>query len=543
MSDRSSIPPGGSRRIAGVKAAALAAGIGIAIVLAPLTLTPSLQAQAQGQQSIVPLPSLAPVVKRVFPAVVNISVVEAESGSDQTAQEDDDLGQGQGQGGQGGGQSPGGSGRNSPFDQFLRRFFEEQGVNPPSQQQQRRQRPQSDSEHIALGSGFIIDPAGFVVTNNHVVEDAQKVTVIFQDGSKHEAKIVGRDTKTDLALLKISTDKPLPYVNWGDSNAAQVGDWVIAVGNPFGLGGTVSAGIISARGRDIHSGPYDDFLQIDAPINRGNSGGPTFNLSGEVIGINTAIYSPSGGSVGIGFAIPSSLARPVIEQLKAKGKVSRGWLGVQIQELTPAIAKSLGLPNDHGALVADVNAGSPAEKAGIKQGDVILEFNGHEIVKLRDLPVVVAETSVGSSATVKVWRRGQEMTLNPTIVEQASSPQDVSTNKGLGNQPSEDVPQNASALGLKLVPLTPELRQQLKVQQNVRGVVVTSISDSSPLADSDLRAGDIIVAINQEPVSSPREAAAKLKAAQAKKGSNVLLQINRHGTNAFIAWSTQDDNG
>ncbi|HTS94663.1 MAG TPA: PDZ domain-containing protein, partial [Stellaceae bacterium] len=246
---------------------------------------------------------------------------------------------------------------------------------------------------------------------------------------------------------------------------------------------------------------------------------------------------------GIGFAIPSSLARPVIEQLKAKGKVSRGWLGVQIQELTPAIAKSLGLPNDHGALVADVNAGSPAEKAGIKQGDVILEFNGHEIVKLRDLPVVVAETSVGSSATVKVWRRGQEMTLNPTIVEQASSPQDVSTNKGLGNQPSEDVPQNASALGLKLVPLTPELRQQLKVQQNVRGVVVTSISDSSPLADSDLRAGDIIVAINQEPVSSPREAAAKLKAAQAKKGSNVLLQINRHGTNAFIAWSTQDDNG
>ena len=530
MSDRSPISPHGSRRLAGVKAAALAAGLGLAAVLAPLPMTPL----AQAQQNLAPLPSLAPVVKRVFPAVVNISVVEG-AGGDQTAQGDDDLGQDQGQ-------DRGGSG-NRNFDEFLRRFFEQQGINPPNQQQRRQQRPQPDSQHVALGSGFIIDPEGYIVTNNHVIEDAQKVTVIFQDGSKHEAKIIGRDAKTDVALIKISADHPLPYVAWGDSNAAQVGDWVVAVGNPFGLGGTVSAGIISARGRDIHSGPYDDFLQIDAPINRGNSGGPTFNLAGEVIGINTAIYSPSGGSVGIGFAIPSSLAKPVIEQLKEKGKVSRGWLGVQIQEMTPAIARSLGLPNDHGALVADVNAGSPAEKAGFKQGDVILEFNGHEIVKLRDLPIVVAETPVGSSASVKVWRRGQQVTLNPVVAEQSTGPQEVSTNRGLGNQQQEEVPQSASALGLKLAPLTPELRQQLRVQSNVRGVVVTSISDSSPLADSDLRSGDVIVAINQEPVTSPREAAAKLKAAQSNKGTNVLLQINRHGTNAFVAWSTQDDNG
>src|SRR6202043_636336 len=241
--------------------------------------------------------------------------------------------------------------------------------------------PGGQAHRIALGSGFIIDPSGYVVTNSHVVGDASKVEVTLQDDSKYPAKIIGRDPKTDIALLKIKADKPLPYVTFGDSSAAQVGDWVMAVGNPFGLGGTVTTGIISARGRDIHSGPYDDFLQIDAPINRGNSGGPTFNLKGEVIGINTAIYSPNGGSVGIGFAIPANLAKPVIEQIKQHGKVSRGWLGVQIQEVTPAIAKNLALPGDHGALVADVTKGGPAEKAGVQPGDVIESFGGQEIAK------------------------------------------------------------------------------------------------------------------------------------------------------------------
>ena len=235
-------------------------------------------------------------------------------------------------------------------------------------------------------------PSGHVVTNNHVVGDAGKVEVTLQDGSKYPAKIIGRDPKTDLAVLKINADKPLPYVQFGDSSAAQVGDWVMAVGNPFGLGGTVTTGIISARGRDIHSGPFDDFLQIDAPINRGNSGGPTFNLEGQVIGINTAIYSPNGGSVGIGFAVPSNVAKNIVAQLEEHGKVSRGWLGVQIQEVTPAIAASLGLPHEAGALVAVVTPNSPAAKAGLKQGDVILSFDGNEIGKLRDLPRLVAAT-------------------------------------------------------------------------------------------------------------------------------------------------------
>ncbi|HTZ80061.1 MAG TPA: trypsin-like peptidase domain-containing protein, partial [Stellaceae bacterium] len=287
--------------------AALAAGTALTLVLAPVGGLPVAHAQTAGSgTNLAAMPSLSPLVKKVLPAVVNISVVEKSS--DQVESDNQEQGPFP--------DFP----QNSPFDQFLRRFFQDQqglGDNTPA----------PHTQQMALGSGFIIDPSGYVVTNNHVVQGASKVTVIFQDGTRHPAKIIGRDPKTDLALIKISVDHPLPYVSWGNSTSEQVGDWVVAVGNPFGLGGTVSAGIVSARGRDIHSGPYDDFLQIDAPINRGNSGGPTFNLEGQVIGINTAIYSPNGGSVGIGFAIPSNLAKPVIDQLREHGKVSRGWLG------------------------------------------------------------------------------------------------------------------------------------------------------------------------------------------------------------------------
>ncbi len=508
-------------RLRRLRAAALAAGLGASLAFAPLA-----QAQDGGSSGgLVQMPSLSPIVKKVLPAVVNISVLERADVTDQTADEGDgDLGQ-----------VPGGS-QNSPFDEFLKKFFEDRGINPG------RPLPQPRAQRMALGSGFIIDPSGLVVTNNHVVGDAQanKVTVIFQDDSKHVAKILGRDPKTDIALLKIDTNKPLPYVTFGDSGVEQVGDWVVAVGNPFGLGGTVSAGIVSARGRDIHSGPYDDFLQIDAPINRGNSGGPTFNLKGEVIGINTAIYSPNGGSVGIGFAIPSNLAKPVIEQLREHGKVSRGWLGVQIQEVSPAIAKNLGLPTDHGALVADVSKGGPAEKSGIQQGDVIVSFGGQEITKLRDLTRVVAETPVGRTAKVKLWRKGHETTLEAVIAEQPDN-MNLAANSSGDEQPA--TPQRASALGLRLVPLTPELRKQLKVPSSVKGVVVSQIADSSPLADVDLQAGDVIVSVNQEPVTTPKEAVAKLKAAQSNPDKSVLLQINRHGVNAFVAWSGQSDNG
>jgi serine protease Do len=507
---------GGMRSLSRAHKAILATSAALALVLAPAAGLELARAQsADATTGTTTMPSLSPLVKKVMPAVVNISVEEsADASADATP--DSQLGN----------ELPPGS----PFNEFMKRYFENQGQGMPQMQSPRVQK-------MALGSGFIIDPSGLIVTNNHVVDGSRKVTVVFQDGSKHVAKVLGRDPKVDLALLKIEADHALPYVQWGDSSAAQVGDWVVAVGNPFGLGGTVSAGIVSARGRDIHSGPYDDFLQIDAPINRGNSGGPTFNLQGQVIGINTAIYSPNGGSVGIGFATPSNLAKPVIDQLREHGKVSRGWLGVQIQQVTPAIAKSLGLPNDQGALVADVTADSPAEKAGIRQGDVIESFNGHDVTKLRDLPITVAETPVGTDAKVRVRRNGQDMTLDLRIAEMPSDLQ-VASNAGTGTQA---VPEHSSALGLGLEPLTPELRRQLRVPGHVKGVAVRSISDSSPFANLDLRPGDVIVSVNQEPVTSPSEAVARLKDAEAKK--NLVLLLNRHGVSEYVAWSDEGNQG
>jgi serine protease Do len=492
-------------------------------------------AAAQTPHDVAALPSLAPLVKKVMAAVVNVS---AEEKADTAASdEESDNSDSNGDNADPGQKNPGQQfGQNSPFDELLRKFFEQQmpGLNG--------QQPRH-TDKVALGSGFIIDPQGYVVTNNHVVQGADKVTVIFQDDTRHPAQVIGRDTKTDLALLKIKTDKPLPFVPWGDSNVAQVGDWVLAVGNPFGLGGTVSSGIISARGRDIHSGPYDDYLQLDAAINRGNSGGPTFNLAGQVIGINTAIYSPNGGSVGIGFAIPSSLAKPVIEQLKDHHKVLRGWLGVQIQEVTPEIAKSLGLPKAEGALVADVTVDGPAQKSGFKQGDVIMSFDGHAIHHVRDLPIIVAETRVGEKADVKIWRDHAATTLNPMIVEMPNNPK-LAAAAPAAEPPKE--PQHASALGLKLAPLDQDWRTRLHAGKNVKGVVVTSVANDSPFAHEGLQPGDIIQSIDQEAVANPREAAKKLDAARAGKSKSVLLLINRNGSNAYVAVSmdkSTDDNG
>src|SRR5258708_5677452 len=318
-----------------VRAAALATSVGFGLALAPMAWAEVTQPAPLTQSApAVQLPSFAPLVKKVTPAVVNISVTEKAGTGDGDLAQNQDQDQDQDTGPDQGGPRQGFP--QSPFDEFLRRFFEQQGQPFGKQGQPFGNTPQQPhAQRVALGSGFIIDPSGYVVTNNHVVANADKVTVIFQDNSKHPAKVIGRDSKTDLALLKIDAKEPLPYVSWGDSNAAQVGDWVLAVGNPFGLGGTVSTGVVSARGRDIHAAPYDDFLQIDAAITRGNSGGPTFDLKGEVIGINTAIYSPSGGSVGIGFAVPSNLAKNVVTQLNQNGRVTRGWLGVRIQNITP----------------------------------------------------------------------------------------------------------------------------------------------------------------------------------------------------------------
>jgi len=517
------------------RAAALGFGLGATLALSPFVWAenptgannppPAGNGPAETMTSPIALmqhQSFAPLVKKVSPAVVNISVTQSAA-SDTMSEEPDQ------------GASP--DFPNSPFDEFLRRFFDQQ--NPNGQRHVFPQMPGGQAHRIALGSGFIIDASGYVVTNSHVVGNAGKVEVTLQDDAKYPAKIVGRDPKTDIALLKIKADKPLPYVSFGDSSSSQVGDWVMAVGNPFGLGGTVTTGIISARGRDIHSGPFDDFLQIDAPINRGNSGGPTFNLDGQVIGINTAIYSPNGGSVGIGFAVPSNVAKTVVAQLKEHGKVSRGWLGVQIQEVTPAIAASLGLQGEHGALVAVVTPNSPGAKAGLKQGDAILTFNGSEVSRLHDLPRLVAETAPDAVAKVKVWRNGQTVELQATLGELPNNEQVASAD----GQEQDESAARADALGMHLAPLNSQLRRELHTGNEVQGVVITRVDPGSAADEVGLSEGDVVVAIDQQPVKTPQEAAAKLKEAAASPKKSALLLLNRHGATQYVGLNLSANQG
>jgi serine protease Do len=500
-------------------AAAIAFGLGAALVVAPIVRAETTAATppSAAPVALIQNESFAPLVKKVLPAVVNISVTQAAEASELSGEPFPNF-------------------PNSPFDQFMKRFFEQQG--PGGERHFFFGQP-GEGKRIALGSGFIIDPSGYIVTNNHVVGHAKKVQVILQDDTKYTAEIVGRDPKTDLAVLKIKADHPLPYVTFGDSSAAQVGDWVMAVGNPFGLGGTVTTGIISARGRNINEGPFDDFLQIDAPINRGNSGGPTFNLQGQVIGINTAIYSPNGGSVGIGFAIPSNAAKSIIAQLEAHGKVSRGWLGVQIQEVTPAIAKSLGLANDHGALVAAVQPHSPGAKAGLKQGDVILSFNGSEIVKLRDLPRVVATTPAHSNAPIKVWRDGKTVELQATVGEMSNS-ETVASASSAEEQGSAEP---TRAAGMQFTPLTRELRQELRLGKNVHGVVVTHVDNGSAADDAGVTNGDVVVAIDQHSVDTPEQAAQQLREAAGSSKRTALLLLNRHGVPQYVGLNLSANKG
>jgi serine protease Do len=468
--------------------------------------------QEQQRTGAIALPSLAPLAQHVLPAVVNISVQLNQQATLQDESSDAD----QGDSGDNGG-FPQLFGQ-SPFQQFLHRFFE----NPFST-------PQPGQQVVALGSGFIIDPRGYIVTNNHVVANAEKVTVIFQDKSQYPAKVVGRDQRTDLALLKIKTDRPLPYVTWGNSDEVKVGDWVVAVGNPFGLGGTVTAGIVSALGRNIQEGPYDDFLQIDAPINRGNSGGPTFDLGGQVVGINTAIYSPSGGSVRIGFAIPSNLAKYVVNELEEHGKVTWGWLGVSIQNMTPPIAKSLGLEHAEGALVAAVIPDSPAAKAGLKSGDVIVAAGDHPIHSAHDLPRLVAETRIGSKLDLTIKRDGKTQTL---VADIGSMPAKFASAGPTAEQPGSAT---GSALGMELAPLGPQLRKELKIPTGVNGVVVTRVASNSPVAAMGVQAGDVIQSIDRQPATSPQEAAGALK--EAAKRGNILLLIDRGGASMFVGLS------
>jgi serine protease Do len=423
---------------------------------------------------------------------------------------------------------------NTPEFEPFREFFERFGKIPDKQPQQR--------DVYSLGSGVIIDASGYIVTNNHVIDDAEEITVTLSDDSKYKAKIVGRDKKTDLALLKVEAKKPLPAATMGDSDAMRVGDWVIAIGNPFGLGGSVTQGIISARQRSINAGPFDDFLQTDAPINRGNSGGPLFNLKGEVIGINTAIFSPSGGSIGIGFAIPTSLANSVISQLKQYGRTHRGWLGVKIQEVTEEAAESLGMDKSIGALVLEVTKGSPADKAGIKAGDVITRYDGKDVEEMRFLPRIVADTKSGTKVTITVWRDGAAKALPLTVAEMDESDDLAKDGEGLKDGGSKDTKTpTETVIGMEITPLTPALRADLGVDDSQKGLVVMEVDPDTETSKQGIRPGDVIIDVNNEPVST----VAGLKnafAAARKSGRNyALVRVLRNKETAFMTLPTSED--
>jgi serine protease Do len=458
--------------------------------------------------------AIADVSEAVIDAVVNISTsqtVDARAGQ--------------------GPQLPPGS----PFEEFFDEFFKNRRGQNGDKGAPTPRRVSS------LGSGFIIDASGLVVTNNHVIADADEVNVILNDGTRLKAEIVGRDQKTDLALLRVKSDKPLKAVKFGDSDKLRLGEWVIAIGNPFSLGGTVTAGIVSARNRDINSGPYDNYIQTDAAINRGNSGGPLFNLNGEVVGVNTAIISPSGGSIGIGFAVPAKTVVPVIEQLRQFGETRRGWLGVRIQQVTDEIAESLGLKTARGALIAGVDDKGPAKPAGIEPGDVIVKFDGKDIKEMRDLPRIVADTPVGKEVDVVVVRKGKEETRKVTLGRLEDGEKAMAAAAKNGAAPDAS---NKSAvqktLGLDLADLTDALRKQYKIKDTVKGVVITAVEPSSSAAEKRLSAGEVIVEIAQEPVASAADAQKRIE--QLKKDGKktaLLLVANADGEVRFIALSLQ----
>lgn len=408
----------------------------------------------------------------------------------------------------------------SPFQEFFDDLFPNlpEGNRPPRSRQ-------------SLGSGFVIDPEGIIVTNNHVISDADQVIVNFADGSRLEAQVIGRDSKTDIAVLRVETDEPLRAVSFGDSDSARIGDWVMAIGNPFGLGGTVTLGIVSAIGRDINSGPYDNFIQTDASINRGNSGGPLFNMDGQVIGINTAIISPSGGSIGIGFSIPASLATSVIDQLVEFGETRRGWLGVQIQTVTEEIAETLGMSEPMGALVGDVIADGPAADAKIRPGDVILSFDGKDVTQMRDLPRIVADTPVGKQVDVVVLRRGEEQTLEVEVGRLEDGEQQLAA---LEPAESEEV-ETTQALGMTLAELNDDLREVENIDAAVTGVLITEVDVGSHAADKNIREGEVIVEIGQEAVSTPADVLKRLSELKGEDRKNALLMIStRTGDIRFV---------
>ena len=443
--------------------------------------------------------SFADLVERVAPAVVSVKV---EGKIEMTAADSEQM----------------------------RRFFEQFGLPVPKDAPQEGDERKSE----AMGSGFIIDGAGYIVTNNHVIDGADKISITLNDGRELDAKLIGADPGTDIALLKVESSTPLPFVPFGDDSKLRPGDWVVAVGNPFGLGGTVTAGIVSARGRNIGAGPYTDYLQIDAPINRGNSGGPAFNTAGEVVGVNSAIYTPSGGSVGIGFAVPAATVTKVVAQLRDHGSVTRGWLGVQIQPVDDETAQAVGLPEAKGALVSMVTEGSPAAAAGFKSGDVVLKANGTDLKDNRALARFVAELTVGQTATFEVWRDNANLTLTATI---AARDEDK-IRAAVGAAPDPSAPAAAEALpGVKVSAITDEIRRAMDFADNAEGVVVTEVTSGSDAEQKGLNKGDVIVAVGNADVKTVDDVTAAVKAAKDAGRKSVLVLVEENGVRRYLALS------
>ena len=448
----------------------------------------------------------ADLVETIQPAVVSISV----KGSVKPAMGNQEPGQ----------QPP-------EIEEYLKRYFGGKFGSPKGNQHQ----PRSGNLN-AVGSGFIIDSSGLVVTNHHVIQHADEIEVIMSDGSTIAAELKGADPKTDLALLKINADGPFPFVNFGDSTQAQIGDWVVAIGNPFGLGGTTTKGIISARGRDIGSGPLDDFIQIDAPINRGNSGGPLFNMAGEVIGVNSAIFSPNGGSVGIGFAIPSSMAQNVIGQIRDTGTVERGFLGVNIQQVNKDIAEGFGMDDARGALITQVVDNSPADEAKLKSGDIILSFNDQDINTMRDLPKLVALIPSGEKVDVVIWRDNEEKTISLSIGKQQMSETVASL----------DHNSEAGKLGLTLQNLDDSLRSQFGLNEDDSGVIVSGIEQGSPVAGLGVTSGDIIKKVGADDVSNRKQVNEAIKNVRENENDSVLMLVQKESGLRYIAVPLEEQN-
>jgi serine protease Do len=491
--------------------AATRAGLGASVLL--LMLVPA-SSQMHGPTSV------APVAEKLIDAVVNISTSQTLKGPEGVPLPKVPKG--------------------APFEEFFEDFFNRKGGRGPS-----------DRKVSSLGSGFVIDgKEGYVVTNNHVIEGADEIVVNFNDGTKLKVdKVVGKDTKTDLALLKVTPRKPLASVPFGSSNKIKVGDWVMAIGNPFGLGGSVTVGIISAKQRDINSGPYDDYLQTDAAINKGNSGGPLFNMEGEVIGVNTAIISPTGGSIGIGFAVPSDTAVVVIDQLRQFGETRRGWLGVKIQTITDDIAEASGIKENSGALVASVTPGSPAAKAGIQDGDVILKFDGKDVTSMRGLPRLVAQTAIGKEVDVELLRKGQRLTVKVAVgrlaeeepVKAAAKESPKAKGPKSKDGKSGTAPSGRSSLiGLVLAPLDDDLRSKHNIGKDVKGVIVLQVDPASPAAEKGVKVGDVIVEVAQEAVTSLDDIAKSVDKVKKAGRKQVLLRLeDGKGDLRFVAVPVQ----